>query len=107
MAPRLTLRQQTILRFPPTKATWLCSGQRTVHDPAGEKKTVVCNVPNSGNQKKCWLCGKTKPSKPRLVWPLYVETCAKAGIEPGTRWPITDTPQTPKRPTRRKGARSG
>ena len=106
MTPRLTLRDKHLLRYPPTKRTWVCCKQRTAHFPDGETKKFACAAVNSARLTSCWLCGHVKPKKPQLLWPLYVAACTKAGIAPGTRWPIAaKTPSAPKRPTRRKGVR--
>ena len=74
----LTNYERNLIKHPPTTGTWLCRATRITS--GGEKTT--CNTPNSAKARECWLCTRPKPRKPKLIWPLYVEACRKAGIAP-------------------------
>src|SRR5688572_9281768 len=96
---RLTLLEKQLLRYPPTEATWLCRAK--VEWNMGDS----CGVLNSGSQEKCWLCGEKKPRAAKLIWPVYLSACEKAGIEPGTPWRESEVAAkmpAPPRKTRRK-----
>lgn len=105
MAKKLTLADQRLLRFPPTASTWECLfATMLTTDPPQVRR---CGAYNHGERKDCWLCGTRKPRRPHLIYPAYTAACLKAGIEPGTRWPVKDEPTeavAPKK-TRRKGNR--
>lgn len=97
---KLTQAEQRILRHPPTTATWECLATRL-----RDGVMARCGQYNLGMASKCWLCAKPKPRRVKLVWPVYEAACKKAGIEPGTRWPVREAPEeTPptKASTRRK-----
>lgn len=66
----LTKTQKRLLMYPPTPKTWFCES---------------CDMVNSGSKKECIWCKITKPRKPKLVWPLYLDACEKLGITPGVR----------------------
>lgn len=92
---RLTKRELNMLAHPPTKGTWLC--------------TKCCDEPilNSVSLGACWLCGTKMGERPKLLWPLYVVACKKAGIEPsGKRWtPDMEEAVAPRKPVKRRTAR--
>lgn len=100
---KLTQADQRLLRHPPTEKTWECQVKRT-HDDM----QVVCGMVNSGSRTTCCLCTRPKARQPKLLWPSYLAACKKAGIEPGTRWPlrVEPTEAAPIKKTRRKGAGS-
>jgi hypothetical protein len=98
---RLTNIDRKLLLHPPTEKTWLCPSRRLVDGVREE-----CGQINSGAQKQCWLCAAKKPTKPKLLWPLYVSACEKASHEPGTRWKAGIAPEpkpAPKRTRRKRG----
>lgn len=68
----VTVREQSVLLYPPTKTTWVCE----------------CSMVNSGAMEKCWICGKKKTKN--LLWPVYENACKKVGIEVGSLWKIVD-----------------
>lgn len=99
---KLKAAEEALLRNPPTPETWVC-GRKTKHDGI----EVECRGVLSGNCRKCHFCGKDKRASAKKLWPAYVAACAKAGIEPGTRWPVaapTNSDEKPTRLPRRKGA---
>lgn len=95
----LTQREKRLLRYPPTDSTWECLSTTK----RGEE-TVRCGAINPGSSVTCWCCARPKSRRPKLLYPAYVAACKKAGIEPGTRWPVREVPEdaSPKK-TRRKG----
>jgi hypothetical protein len=74
---RLNKAEKRLVLHPPTPRTWVCRKKR--QKDAG---TEACGFVNSGRHRKCQLCAATKPSKPVLLWPLYLAACKKAGIDP-------------------------
>ena len=68
----VTVREQSVLLYPPTKATWICK----------------CGMFNSGGMDKCWIC--SKPKTKELLWPIYENACKKVGIEVGSLWKIVN-----------------
>jgi hypothetical protein len=74
---KLTKAEKRLIQHPPTPRTWRCRSKRK-----GEAGTEPCGFINSGLRSTCGMCGTSKPSKPTLLWPLYLKACAKAGIEP-------------------------
>lgn len=74
---RLNKAERQLVLHPPTPRTWVCRRKR--QKDAG---TEACGFVNSGLQRQCVLCAAPKPSKPVLLWPLYLKACEKAGIEP-------------------------
>lgn len=75
---KFTKAEKQLLDHPPTPRTWVCPRKRE----KGEQGRVPCGFVNSGRQRKCVMCGSPKPSKPKLLWPLYLAACKKAGIQP-------------------------
>lgn len=76
---RLTNAEKRLIDYPPTPKTWRCKHKIR----KGEDQLLSeCGSVNSGRNKQCWLCTHLRPSKPVLLWPLYVKACAKAGVTP-------------------------
>lgn len=84
----LTKIEQHLLRYPPTLGTWKCEdvSLSLEADPAHDAPIIeirrTCGNVNSARMEACWVCGTPKPEEPKLMWPLYVAACKKAGIEP-------------------------
>lgn len=102
----LTKRDERLLRHPPTNSTWECLATRKT-EKNGEITTIRCGELNPGSHSKCWLCARPKPRRPKLIYPVYEAACKKAGIEPGTRWPVREekTDDAPPKKARRKGSK--
>jgi hypothetical protein len=75
---KLSSLELDLLNHPPTETTWMCK---------------VDEIPNPGTKLECWVCRTKRPSKPTLVWPIYVAACKKLQIVPGSgRWrPVNST----------------
>lgn len=100
---KLTRTEQRLLRFPPTRSTWLCNKKHVRQTDNGVERSE-CGTLNSGSQNICWMCGTLKPKKPKLLWPAYLVACEKAGIEPGQHWkPSPPVAASAKKRVRRKG----
>ncbi len=88
---RLTAVDQHILRHPPTPKTWVCGRKRVVERAQEDGSTLVikteCVGINAGASGECSYCRKPKRAAAKHIWAQYLAACAKAGIEPGTRWP--------------------
>lgn len=69
---KLSVEELSLLEYNPTKTTWKCA----------------CGLYNSGKTVKCWSCAL--PKTKNLLWPIYVEACAKVGIKEGGQWKIVD-----------------
>jgi hypothetical protein len=82
---KLTLAEQKIIQYPPTRRTYVCRGKRGTNvqndDGSWTKNMTVCGFVNNGRNKTCLLCGRRKPEKPTLLWPTYLAALAKAGLE--------------------------
>ena len=74
---RFSKAERQLLDHPPTPRTWVCKRKRKQ-----EGALTECGMVNSGQQRKCVLCASPRPSKPKLLWPLYLAACKKAGIQP-------------------------
>ena len=98
----LTAAERRLLEWPPTPETWKCK-KRLISLVPGEER--VCPWVMAGYSQKCTGCGTPMPSKPERLFPAYLLACEKAGIEPGTRWPIRQPPPTGTTPTKRKGGK--
>lgn len=71
--PALSEEQLTLLKYPPNEDTWFCRHERERAREDGTTYSSLTKVKNAGNARRCWLCGKPKPRRPELVWPLYQE----------------------------------
>ena len=97
----LKISEELVLRYPPTDTTWVCKGNVIW------RESGTCGTINVGRSDRCICCDLTKPRKPKLLWPEYLEACKKAGIEPGTSWPLPvedGESKSARKPTKRKGA---
>lgn len=82
---KLSAAEKRLLVYPPTETTWECQGSLKVR-LMDEIVDQACSMAWSGDKTKCLVCGVARRKRPKLLWPLYVAACKKAGIEPGDRW---------------------
>ena len=109
MTQKLNAGERQLLAWPPNPETWDCGRIRESLEIVDGSPTTVkttCTGRNSGLRSVCAYCLRPKRKGAFKPWTLYVAACKKAGIEPGTRWPVKAAPieaSQPAKPTRRKG----
>lgn len=108
----LSAGEKQLLTFPPTPETWDCGRKYKVAeivDGAPAEVEYTCGGRMSGRYSTCTFCRQPKRKAAVRPYARYQAACAKAKIEPGTRWPLVaeaDPAEAikPKRKTKRKGA---